>query len=107
MKILILGAGRVGSTVAENLISEQNDISVIDADEAPLRYLKDRFDLHTLCGDASHPSVLEQAGAMEADMMLAVTRNDQTNLVACKLAATLFHTPLKIARVRTADFLAY
>ncbi len=106
MKILILGAGRVGSTVAENLISEQNDISVVDSEEAPLRYLKDRFDLHTLCGDASHPSVLEQAGAMEADMLLAVTRSDQTNLVACKLAATLFHTPLKIARVRTSDFLA-
>lgn len=106
MKILILGAGRVGSTVAENLISEQNDISVVDDDEAPLRYLKDRFDLHTVCGDASHPSVLEQAGAMEADMLLAVTRSDETNLVACKLAATLFHTPLKIARVRTSDFLA-
>lgn len=105
MNILILGAGQVGAAVAENLVSEKTDITVVDTDEARLQFLQDRLDLNTVCGDASYPSVLERAGAMDADMLLAVTRNDQTNLVACKLAATLFHTPTKVARIRAADFL--
>ncbi len=105
MNILILGAGQVGSAVAEHLISEKTDITIVDTDESRLRYLQDRLDINTVCGDASYPSVLERAGANDADLLLAVTRSDQTNLVACKLARTLFNTPTKVARIRAADFL--
>ncbi len=107
MKILILGAGQVGSAVAEGLISEKTDITLVDTDEERLKFLQDRLDVNTVYGDASHPSVLKSAGAGKAKMLLAVTRSDHTNLVACKLAWMLFHTPTKIARIRTADFLAH
>ena len=107
MKILILGAGQVGSTVAENLVSEANDITVVDTDAAKLQTLQNRFDLRTLVGNASHPSVLRQAGLADADMLLAVTQSDEVNMVACKLAASLFNTPTRIARIRAADYLAH
>lgn len=107
MKILILGAGQVGSTVAENLVSEANDITVVDTDAAKLQTLQNRFDLRTLVGNASHPSVLKQAGIADADMLLAVTQSDEVNMVACKLAASLYNTPTRIARIRAADYLAH
>ena len=107
MKILILGAGQVGSTVAENLVSEANDITVVDTDAEKLQTLQNRFDLRTLVGNASHPSVLKQAGLADADMLLAVTQSDEVNMVACKLAASLFNTPTRIARIRAADYLAH
>lgn len=107
MKILILGAGQVGSTVAENLVSEANDITVVDNDAAKLQTLQNRFDLRTLVGNASHPSVLKQAGIADADMLLAVTQSDEVNMVACKLAASLYNTPTRIARIRSADYLAH
>ncbi len=106
MKILILGAGQVGSTVAESLASEANDITVVDSDGAKLALLQERLDLRTLVGNASHPSVLEQAGIYDTDMLLAVTQSDEVNMVACKLAASLYNTPTRIARIRGADFLA-
>ncbi|MDD5056942.1 MAG: Trk system potassium transporter TrkA [Sideroxydans sp.] len=105
MKILILGAGQVGSTVAENLVSEANDITVVDSDGAKLVQLQDRLDLRTVVGNAAHPSTLEQAGIADADMLLAVTQSDEVNLVACKLAASLYNTPTRIARIRTVDYL--
>jgi len=105
LKILILGAGQVGSTVAESLVSEANDITVVDSDGEKLRLLQDRLDLRTLTGNASHPSVLEAAGIADTDMLLAVTQSDEVNLVACKLAASLYNTPTRIARIRAADFL--
>ena len=105
MKILILGAGQVGSTVAESLVSEANDITVVDFDGEKLRQLQDRLDLRTLAGNATHPTVLEQAGIADADMLLAVTQSDEVNLVACKLAASLYNTPTRIARIRAADYL--
>ena len=105
MKILILGAGQVGSTVAESLVGEANDITVVDSDAAKLRLLQDRLDLRTLTGNAAHPSVLEQAGIADTDMLLAVTQSDEVNLVACKLAASLYNTPTRIARIRAADYL--
>ncbi|MBI1174092.1 MAG: Trk system potassium transporter TrkA [Sideroxydans sp.] len=107
MKILILGAGQVGSTVAESLVSEANDITVVDTDAEKLRQLQDRFDLRTLVGNASHPTVLEQAGIADADMLLAVTMSDEVNMVACKIAASLYNTPTRIARIRAADYLAH
>lgn len=100
MKIIILGAGQVGSSVASNLCSEANDITVIDTDGPCLQHLQDRFDLRTVQGYASHPEVLDRAGAQDADMIIAVTNSDETNMVACQVAYTLFHTPTKIARIR-------
>jgi trk system potassium uptake protein TrkA len=105
LKIIILGAGQVGTSVAENLVSEANDITVVDTDPARLRELADRFDLRTLLGHGGHPDVLARAGAEDADMIIAVTNSDETNMVACQVAYTLFHTPRKIARVRAQSFL--
>ena len=107
MKIIILGAGQVGASVAENLASESNDVTVIDEDETVLNDLKDRYDIRTVKGHASHPDVLMSAGGEDADMIIAVTRNDETNMIACQVAYTLFHTPTKIARVRSVEYLKY
>ena len=105
MKIIILGAGQVGSNLAESLVAENNDITVIDLDPLRLTLLQDRFDLRTVRGHAAHPSVLKQAGAEDADMLVAVTQSDETNLVACRIASTLFNVPTRIARIRSHDFL--
>jgi len=95
----------VGTTVAESLVSEANDITIVDSDSEKLRQLQDRLDLRTLTGNAAHPSVLEQAGIADTDMLLAVTQSDEVNLVACKLAASLYNTPTRIARIRSTDYL--
>jgi len=100
MKIIILGAGQVGWSVAQALASEANDITVVDNRPEILRDLQDRIDIRTVVGPASHPEILMQAGAEDADMILAVTNSDETNMIACQVAYTLFHTPIKIARVR-------
>lgn len=105
MKIIILGAGQVGGTLAEHLASEANDITVVDTDGDRLRDLGDRLDIRTVQGRASLPTVLRQAGADDADMLVAVTNSDETNMVACQVAYSLFHTPTKIARVRESSYL--
>ncbi|PZP22327.1 Trk system potassium transporter TrkA [Pseudomonas kuykendallii] len=105
MKIIILGAGQVGGTLAEHLASEANDITVVDTDGERLRALGDRLDIRTIQGRGSFPTVLRQAGADDADMLVAVTNSDETNMVACQVAFTLFHTPTKIARVRESAYL--
>jgi trk system potassium uptake protein TrkA len=105
MKIIILGAGQVGSSVASNLVSEDNDITVIDIDQKVLLALSERYDLQVVHGVASHPSVLAKAGADDADMIIAVTNSDETNMIACQVAYTIFHTPTKIARVRNVEYL--
>jgi len=107
MKIIILGAGQVGSNVAESLVSEANDITVVDTNSGRLAQLQDRYDLRTVTGNAGHPAVLIRAGIEDADMLVAVTQSDETNLVACKLARQLFNTPTRIARIRAADYLAH
>lgn len=107
MKIIILGAGQVGSSLAENLTSEANDITIIDQDEKTLHTLQDRLDLRTITGHASHPDILRAAGADDADMLIAVTDSDETNMVACQVAYTVFHTPTKIARVRALGYLSH
>jgi trk/ktr system potassium uptake protein len=104
MKIIILGAGQVGSSVAANLVSEANDITIVDIKPKLLQSLSERYDLQTITGVASHPSVLAKAGANDADMIIAVTNSDEVNMVACQVAYTLFHTPTKIARVRNLDY---
>lgn len=105
MKIIILGASQVGSTVAANLVNEANDITIVDRDANQLRVLQDHLDIRGVIGHASFPEVLQRAGAEDADMVLAVTNSDETNMVACQVAYTLFHTPTKIARVRSAEYL--
>ena len=107
MKIIILGAGQVGKSVANNLVSENNDITVVDVNADLLRDLRDRLDIGTVQGLASHPDVLRRAGAEDADMILAVTNSDEVNMVACQVAYTLFRTPTKIARVRSQEYLRY
>ena len=106
MKIIILGAGQVGGSLAENLANEANDITVIDSDGVRLRELQDRLDIRTVQGFASYPTVLRQAGAEDADMLIAVTNSDETNMVACQVAFSLFRTPSKISRVRANAYLA-
>ncbi|RCX32890.1 Trk system potassium transporter TrkA [Thioalbus denitrificans] len=105
MKIIILGAGQVGSSVAANLATEANDVTVVDTNANLLRDLQDRLDIRTVSGRGSHPEVLRQAGAEDADMILAVTNSDETNMVACQVAWSLFHTPTKVARVRAQAYL--
>ena len=105
MKIIILGAGQVGGTLAEHLAGEANDITVVDTDGDRLRELGDRLDIRTVTGRGSFPTVLRQAGADDADMLVAVTSSDETNMLACQVAYTLFNTPTKIARVRESAYL--
>jgi len=105
MKILILGAGQVGASVAEALSSEANDITVIDQDRDALAVLADRLDVRTVAGNAAYPNVLREAGIEDTDMLVAVTQSDQTNLVACKIARSLFNVSTRIARLRSPDLL--
>jgi trk system potassium uptake protein TrkA len=105
MKIVILGAGQVGASVAEALASEANDITVVDQSGQCLAQLADRLDVRTVIGNAALPSVLRNAGIEDAEMLVAVTQSDQTNLVACKIARGMFNVPTRIARLRGVDFL--
>ena len=107
MKIIILGAGQVGASVAATLASEANDITMVDLDRERIRDLRNRFDIQVIYGHASRPDVLRRAGAEDADMILAVTNSDETNMVACQVAYTVFHTPTKIARVRALGYLSH
>jgi len=104
MKIVILGAGRVGASVAASLVSEHNDITVIDTDASRLRPLQDRLDLRTVAGNGTHPPVLVQAGIEDADLLIAAAAGDETNLVACQIAARQFNVPTRIARIRAPEF---
>jgi len=104
VNIIILGAGQVGASVAEGLVSEANDITLVDTDAISLAELRNRFEVRTVCGNAASPSVLREAGADNADLLIAVTQSDQTNLCACKIARTLFNVPTRIARLRSTDY---
>ena len=106
MKILILGAGQVGSSAAYHLSREEaNEVTVVDMRPDVLRELQDRLDIRTVVGHAAHPDVLDRAGANDADIVVALTDTDETNMVACQIAYTLFHTPTKIARIRAAEYM--
>jgi trk system potassium uptake protein len=107
MKILILGAGQVGRTAAHHLSREEaNEVTVVDVNEDALRELQDRLDVRTVAGNAAWPTVLEAAGAAEADIIVALTSSDEVNMMACQVAFTLFRTPTKIARIRAAEYTA-
>ena len=106
MKILILGAGQVGSSAAYHLSREEaNEVTVVDVRPDVLRELQDRLDIRTVVGHAAYPEVLERAGANDADIVVALTDMDEINMVACQVAYTLFHTPTKIARIRSAEYM--
>jgi len=105
VKIIILGAGQVGGTLAEHMAREENDITVVDTDGKRLHELHTLLDIRTVSGAGSYPTVLRQAGCEDADMLIAVTNSDEVNMIACQVAHTLFSTPTKIARVRAAAYL--
>jgi trk system potassium uptake protein TrkA len=105
MKILILGAGQVGRSVAEALEHEDNDVTIVDTNTVALRELREKLDVRVEVGQASYPRVLERAGIEDADMLIAVTNSDETNMVACQVAHTLYRTPTKIARIRSSHYL--
>jgi trk system potassium uptake protein TrkA len=105
MKIVILGAGQVGSTVAHSLSSEENDITVVDTNATHLKNLQDRLDIRGVIGFASHPTVLVRAGIEDADLIIALTSSDEVNMTACQVAYTLYNTPTRIARIRSSDYI--
>ena len=107
MKIIILGAGQVGATLAENLAGEENEITLVDINAEALHQLQDKYDLQVVVGHCSHPDILRQAGAEDADMLIAVTRSDEVNMMACQVAYSIFNTPTKIARIRSQQYLLY
>lgn len=105
MKIVILGAGQVGETIADNLVREDNDITLVDINSKRLRDLQLKFDIQTVIGSGTHPSVLKKAGIQHADMLIAVTNSDEVNMLACFISYHLFQTPKKIARIRSQSYL--
>lgn len=106
MNIIILGAGQVGFSVATELAKEEsNEITVIDVEHSILADLQDHLDLRTITGNGSYPGVLKQAGADDADMLIALTNSDEINMVASQIAHTLFNTPTKIARIRSQEYM--
>ncbi len=105
MKIIICGAGKVGTSIAKHLVDQGSDVTVIDSSHKLIDDLREKVDLKTIIGSASNPSVLKNAGAEDSDMIIAVTLQDEINMVACQMAHTFFKIPRKIARLRTEDFL--
>ena len=105
MKVIVCGAGQVGFNIAHYLAGENNDVTVIDQRPDLIRKVSDTLDVQVVLGFASHPSVLEQAGAGDADMIIAVTAADEVNMIACQVAHSLFNVPTKIARVRSQSYL--
>ena len=105
MKVIICGAGQVGYGIAERLAAEGNDVSVIDTEPDLINRVNDLLDVRGIVGHGSHPNFLEEAGAREADMLIAVTLHDEVNMIACQIAHSLFDIPTKIARVRAQSYL--
>jgi trk system potassium uptake protein TrkA len=106
MKVIICGAGRVGYGIAERLSTEDNDVSVIDTSPPLIHAIRETLDVRGYVGHGAHPDVLSQAGADQADMIIAVTLYDEVNMVACQVAHSLFNVPTKIARIRAQSYLA-
>ena len=104
MKIIVLGAGQVGTSMAEILSREENDVTLVDIDSEKRSGLQDRIDIRTVHGAASYPSVLERAGGHDADLVLAVTNHDEVNMAAGQIAHALFQTAKKIPRRRSDEY---
>ena len=105
MNILICGAGRVGFSICAQLSKQGHSVTVIDKNSADIQKINDTLDAKGIVGIATYPSVLEKADAKNADMIIAVTRNDETNMVVCQIAHSLFNIQRKIARIRSKEFL--
>ena len=105
MNIIICGAGKVGFSISKQLSAQGHSVTVIDQSSEDIKKINDTQDVKGIVGRATLPSVLENAGAEKADMVIAVTRNDETNMIVCQLASSLFNVSKKIARIRTKDFL--
>ncbi len=106
MKIIICGAGQVGSQIARHLAGEKNEVTIVDQDPGLVRRVTDAYDVNGVTGFASHPDVLEQAGARDAEMLIAATFADEVNMVACQVAHSVFAVPQKIARIRAQSYLS-
>ena len=107
MNIIIIGAGQVGSSMTEILAGESNNVTLIDVNHDILQNLQDRLDINTVHGSGAYPSILEQAGCNDADLVLAVTDRDEINMVASQIAHTMFNTPRKIARIRSREYINF
>lgn len=105
MKIIILGAGQVGISLASSLVLEEHDVTIIDQQDGVLRDMREKLDVRTQVGMASHPDILESAGIEDADMLIAVTNSDEVNMAACQVAFTLYNTPSRLARIRSSAYL--
>ena len=105
MKVIVCGAGQVGFNIARQLASENNDVTVIDQAPELIQKISESFDIQGMVGFASHPDMLERAGAADADMIIAVTYADEVNMIACQVAHSLFNVPTKIARIRSQSYL--
>ena len=105
MRVIVCGAGQVGSTIARHLATEGIDVTVIDISPEQARRADESYDVRGMVGHASHPEVLERAGARDADMLIAVTRSDEVNMVACQVAYSLFGVKRRIARLRHPGYL--
>ncbi|MDB2325330.1 Trk system potassium transporter TrkA [Alphaproteobacteria bacterium] len=105
MKIVICGAGLVGSAIASHLCEEQNDVTVVDSSQENIQRITDQNDVHGVVGVASHPDRLAEAGLADAELLIAVTESDEINMVACQVSHTIFNTPVKIARIRNQAYL--
>ena len=105
MKIIVCGAGEVGSNIAKQLVLEDNDVTIIDESEELLRTINISLDVKSICGKPSYPGVLEKAGAEESDMIIAVTDNDELNIITCQISHYSFKMPMKIARIKETHYL--
>ena len=105
MKSIVCGAGLIGQGIAETLSKEGLDVIVIDESEDMIKKISDTLDVKTIVGTACLPTILESAGANDCDFLIAVTRSDETNMVACQIGFSLFNIPTKIARIRQQEYL--
>jgi trk system potassium uptake protein TrkA len=105
MNVIICGAGRVGFTIAKLLVEQNHSITVIDQSSEDIQKINDSLDVKSIVGKATYPSVLEKANAADVDMIIAVTKNDEINMLICQIAYTVFNVPKKIARIRSQDYL--
>ncbi len=105
MKIIVCGAGEVGSNIAKQLVIEDNDVTIIDESEDLLRSINQSLDVKSIYGKSSYPSILEKAGAEESDMLIAVSENDELNILSCQIAENIFKVPIKIARIKESNYL--
>ena len=105
MNIIICGAGRVGFTISKLLSEQKHSITVIDQSSEDIEKIKDSLDVNAIVGKATYPSILEKANASDADMIIAVTRNDEINMLICQIAHTVFKISKKIARIRSQYYL--